>query len=236
MEYKFFDKKFLVLPDDEDIVGKKIFYDDNLSDLIREVEQGEFSHAATLSSIAVDDEGCCFGVGGALWVLAYYDPNYECKVAYSQGKQIQCKPADCMYDVWTDVTTPNWCSGCVYRVKPEWFVHDTAGGKFYKDHFNDTYVEFEGTEEECDAWITEHTPKTSRMTNIELAEWLAKGNGLVKWEGADVSEVYTYFILDEDSLNAEVSEDILIRAWDEKEWHRPCKVEVSDDGVTEAAE
>lgn len=59
------------------------------------------------------------------------------------------------------------------------------------------------------------------MTNIELAKWLAKGNGLVKWKGAD--EVYTYLIMDEDILNAKASEDILIRAWDEEEWHRPYK-------------
>lgn len=61
------------------------------------------------------------------------------------------------------------------------------------------------------------------MTNIELAEWLAKGNGLIKWEGAVPSEAYTYLILDEDSLNAKASKDILIRAWDEDEWHRPWR-------------
>lgn len=61
------------------------------------------------------------------------------------------------------------------------------------------------------------------MTNIELAEWLAKGNGLIKWEGVDPPEVYTYLILDEDSLNAKASKDILIRSWNEQQWHRPWK-------------
>lgn len=69
--------------------------------------------------------------------------------------------------------------------------------------------------------VPDELRETDVMTNIELAQWLAKGNGLVKWEGAD--EVYTYFIMGEDSFNAKASEDILIRAWGEKEWRRPYK-------------
>lgn len=69
--------------------------------------------------------------------------------------------------------------------------------------------------------VPDELRETDIMTNIELAEWLARGNGLIKWEG--VSESYTYLILNDSNWNDQADESILIRAWDEKEWHRPWK-------------
>lgn len=116
MGYKFFDKRFLVMPDNEDIIGKKVFYGYRLSDLIEEVEDGNSNCTSILTAILDDD--CCFKVGnGGQWSLAYCDPNYECKVAYSQGKQIQFKAFS---GEWEDVNDkPLWCERNVYRVKPE---------------------------------------------------------------------------------------------------------------------
>lgn len=229
MAYKFFDKEFLVLPDDEDITGKKVFYNDNLPDLIKEVEQGDLSNVATLSSIVVDDDEGCFGVGSARWRIAYYDPNYEAKVAYSQGKQIQYRTSQ---GEWVDVVDkPLWCVRDGYRVKPEWYVHpfvdkdgNCIGHPFYKDRSNKTFVSFEGTEAECDKWIEEHTPKTRRMTNRELARWLAEGKGQ-KMEGSNKHRYCTYAYNNDDDLPCR--DNVMIRAWNEEYWHEPL-VEVKE--------
>ena len=48
------------MPNDKEIIGKKVFYNDNLTDLIDEVEQGNFSSTATLDNISdvdADDDG-----------------------------------------------------------------------------------------------------------------------------------------------------------------------------------
>lgn len=39
MKYKFFDKRFLVFPDEEEHIGDEVFYNDNWDDLIADVER-----------------------------------------------------------------------------------------------------------------------------------------------------------------------------------------------------
>lgn len=62
-------------------------------------------------------------------------------------------------------------------------------------------------------------PKPRRATNMELAKWLAKGNGLCT-HCSGVS-VWTGVDMDEDSLATECNPDYRIRKWDDKEWHEP---------------
>lgn len=64
-------------------------------------------------------------------------------------------------------------------------------------------------------------PKPRIVTNRELAEWLAKGNG----EYADRSYKewhcryhYDYLLKEADR---EVAYNIAVRKWDDKEWHEP---------------
>lgn len=231
-KYKYFDKKFLVFPDDE-CIGKRVFYANNYTALVSDIESGDFDRTGLIEEVKpyeqkpfkIRDE-----VDDILWKpLAYYDPSYEVKVAYSQGKQIQYKLPD---GSWVN-TVPTWIEGDEYRVKPDkWYVHEfthsssikMAGSKFYKDNSNSVYVEFEGTKEECDKWIEEHTPRTRRMTNRELAKWCADNKGQFRY--AEDSIVYTsYYYVGGDT--AEVPKEVRIREWGSDEWHEPL-VEVKE--------
>lgn len=151
MSYKFFDKRYLVMPDDESIVGKKVFYNDNLSDLIKEVEQGDLSQVNTLDNIIDTDykeTDFCFEVNNAAWCLIYYDPNYEAKVAYSQGKIIEYRRKG--NDEWNVSADGVVDEGHYeYRVKPDepasdaerkYVPYDSVSEMMY-DHFNVDCVE-----------------------------------------------------------------------------------------------
>lgn len=60
---------------------------------------------------------------------------------------------------------------------------------------------------------------TRRMTNKELAEWLAKGNGEVKVNDTlYITCYYTYII---GSENVEVGDSVFIREWSSDEWKEP---------------
>jgi len=214
MTYKFFDKCFLVFPD-EDCLGKKVFFFDTYKDLIEEVESGDVCRIRTIDGVH-KDAVYPFNIDGTNWILAYYDPNYEAKVAYYKDhKQIQFRT---LLDKWEDV--------CKYRVKPDkWFVHSSVdeygnciGQPYYKDTDNKKFVAFEGTEEECDKWIEEHTPKTRRFTYRELAKWCADNKGQV--ESID-NYVTTYWGYDSGDDEYFVPDGTRIREWGSDEWHEP---------------
>lgn len=115
MGYKFFDKKYLVMPDEKDIIGKKVFYSDHLDALVRDVESGDSGKAKQLDAMFTESN-LPFDVNGAYWGLAYHDPNYEAKVAYSQGRKIQYSKVN---GVWVDAPEPRWYEDGKYRIAPE---------------------------------------------------------------------------------------------------------------------
>lgn len=60
------------------------------------------------------------------------------------------------------------------------------------------------------------------ITNIQLMEWLAKGNGIAKNAGG--SQCIPYFgSCSEDILDKPIREAIQIRKWNDTEWHIPTK-------------
>lgn len=66
-------------------------------------------------------------------------------------------------------------------------------------------------------------PKPRRATNRELSRWLAQGNGEWKLEGPvseedQCSSDYVYLEINE---NYKLDCDILVRKWDDTEWHEP---------------
>lgn len=224
MSYKFFDKQFLVTPDAKSIIGKKVFYRDTLTGIITEVENGDVNSEryGVLEDIVIGSAHP-FYIDDVYWGLVYYDPNYEAKIAYSQGKQIQFRSdyIDNWIDTddWIDTKTPTWSERLKYRVKPEeiWYVHQDIDGHYWKSDSDTITIEFKGTEAECDAWIAEHTPKTRRFTNRELSEWVAHSSGQIL-KNRMVSMSYYYL---EGSDNAPVPGNVKIRAWPESEWHEP---------------
>lgn len=62
-------------------------------------------------------------------------------------------------------------------------------------------------------------PPKQRMTNRQLAEWLAKGFGENKFVDGDFA--YLYFAYEIDAASNEVSADNLIRPWGSDEWVEP---------------
>ena len=75
-----------------------------------------------------------------------------------------------------------------------------------------------GTYRHC-AEIPEE-PKPRRATNRELSKWLAKGHGeYTNTLCCSTSYItYEYFL---DSAESEASYNILVRKWDDADWHEP---------------
>lgn len=68
-------------------------------------------------------------------------------------------------------------------------------------------------------FIREIEEEPTLMTNRQLAEWLAKGNGERKLrEDEPVSNALIYY---EDDENLPVGEDVVIRPWGSDEWVKP---------------
>lgn len=61
-------------------------------------------------------------------------------------------------------------------------------------------------------------PKPKRMTNRQLAMWLAKGNGQVKYETSYLSVNHGY---PEGIDHEETLEELRVRKWDSEEWIEP---------------
>lgn len=63
-------------------------------------------------------------------------------------------------------------------------------------------------------------PKPRRATNRELSKWLAKGHGEYTNTQCCATSNNTYaYILE--SAESEVSYNILVRKWDDSDWHKP---------------
>ena len=103
--------------------------------------------------------------------------------------------------VWDD-TSLNVGRNTVYAYLPE-RSSPAQGTKYAWDH--------------C-AEIPEEL-KPRRATNMELAKWLAQGNG--QYSEEDETYIWTYFAYVDGDDDCECSKYILIRKWDDKEWHEP---------------
>lgn len=60
------------------------------------------------------------------------------------------------------------------------------------------------------------------VTNIQLMEWLARGNGIAKNEGSGIVLPYLGQC-PESMLNEPIRDAIRIRKWNDTEWHIPTK-------------
>lgn len=66
-------------------------------------------------------------------------------------------------------------------------------------------------------YLVSEPKEPRRMTNRELAKWLAQGNGQCRFTANAVGTAYSYGIFD----GKEIPDNIKIRGWDEEEWHEP---------------
>lgn len=73
------------------------------------------------------------------------------------------------------------------------------------------------------AYLVSEPKEPRRMTNRELARWLAQGNG--QWKGTNtIGIAYSYSMYDDH----EIPDSVMIRGWDEAEWREPT-VEEADE-------
>jgi hypothetical protein len=113
-----FDKRFVHFMWDDELKGKRCFVSDGIDELRVTVEKaGEYDLRTVIFS---RDESAPFKTVDGLyaWKFAYYDPNYEVKKAFNEGKKVQVKRIDSFVD-WVDCDEPIWSKECNYRIKPE---------------------------------------------------------------------------------------------------------------------
>lgn len=127
------------------------------------------------------------------------------------------------------------------------FIFKSEQGENYHFFYHDPYMEFkrayylEGkkiqTKNIYNEWIdcpcepswldvNEYRikPEETRLTNREVAEWLAKGNGQVDIDGTR----YTDFYYDSDYDDTDECE-YLIRKWSDDDWHEATREYIEDE-------
>lgn len=73
----------------------------------------------------------------------------------------------------------------------------------------------------CEYRIKPEEEKPVRMTNRQLAEWLAKGNGEHSYGEGKNDPAFTYWSYDLEEMNLTIEEEVVIRPWGSDEWVAP---------------
>ena len=104
-----FDKKFVHFMWDDSLKGKELFLANNIDTLICNVNSSNKEFCRQTTRVDFEDD----------WTFAYYDPYYDFKKAFNEGKLVQIK--DNIHGDWQDVKYENvlWeAKGAVFRIKP----------------------------------------------------------------------------------------------------------------------
>lgn len=112
MAYKFEDK-FVRFRWRDELAGKKCFFADNIEELEASVREGKLKPCLDKHS-----DNFPFETEDDFFTLCYYDPNYEVKLAYEEGKQIQISGDGETWVDWEDERDPDWNSLFLFRIKP----------------------------------------------------------------------------------------------------------------------
>jgi len=122
MEKNIFDKQFVYFMWDYSLKDKRCFVADSIDMLQHYVEtyndKYKFKYVVKKDSAIGAFPFCAYIAKGtpAHYRFAYYDPLYDIKWAWKQGKRIQCR---CHSGAWLDASTPDWDNKALeFRVKP----------------------------------------------------------------------------------------------------------------------
>ena len=184
-----YDKKYVYFEWDDKLEGKKVILAHtikNIKEFVSSGDEGRFF-------IAQKGNGLPFTNGICECEFAYYDPNYEVKKAYNEGKKLQWKYRNEEdWKDWDNDSCPTFfvdTNGYELRVKPDDCETDND---YLKDRF---------------------------ITNKELAMWLAQGKGQVQDRRTGrISTDYYYFEYDDSQVDYM---NIGIRKWGDDKWHEP---------------
>lgn len=127
-----FENKFVHFDWSDSLRGKKVFYGDNLLTLENDALSGNTNLMAIVEGGY--DKVTPFIVNDDYWKFVYYDPNYEVKLAYDEGKTIQYKSL--IDGQWETITSPDWDSKYEYRVKPQHEELYAIGDILYNESTN----------------------------------------------------------------------------------------------------
>lgn len=160
-----FEDKFVHFRWSDDLEGKKAFYGDSLDQLEQRFEGGVIrGHLHKSTSKEYPFEVACVGVGN--WKFIYYDPNYDNKIAYEQGKQIQCRQPGT--SSWADTSgVPMWYDDVEYRIKPDdtyaVVIKEDKLSYVHTKNITCQHVFFRGSQDACHNYIVSHAKFTECM-------------------------------------------------------------------------
>lgn len=114
-----FNKKFVHFLWEDELEGKKGFFADNIADLEIFVNKDFTDNTNCFGECGKsEDEENPFELKNSDFLdykFFYYDPMYNIKRVYNEGKQIQYE----LNGEWYDLDEPNWDSDYNFRIKPE---------------------------------------------------------------------------------------------------------------------
>lgn len=112
-----FEKRFVHFLWEDELEGKEGFFADDICTLMTCVLGGNIHYAKVRKSL---NPAFPFkDTNNNDWLFFYYDPNYDCKRAYAEGRQIQFKRL--VNGTWCDCGNMEclWKDFYKYRIKPE---------------------------------------------------------------------------------------------------------------------
>jgi hypothetical protein len=160
-----YNEEFVYYDWDDKLEGKKGFFGDSINHIKQNVKDnrtmwfGEICHNVNMNTDY--PFGFIDGYGNShRFRFCYYDPYYEFRKAYIEGKQLQFKNHE---GDWEDVlgaplfTSDEYRVKPEYRIKPEWYVvlDDYGLSRTNEPSENETVLS-KGTEEECIQWLDEY--------------------------------------------------------------------------------
>lgn len=115
-----FDKKFVHFMWDDKLEGKEGFCADDICELANCVHSGNM-HLTKVIKSRLSPVFPFKDTNNDDWLFFYYDPNYEVKKAFKEGKEIQFQSADGEWNSIVGEDMLKWYieEGCKLRVKPE---------------------------------------------------------------------------------------------------------------------
>lgn len=157
-----YDSKYVYFDWDDNLEGKEGFFADDIESLKQNVNDDvTLWYGKIVKNSDNDNNFLPFKpVKKSGWDdsfrFCYYDPYYEFRKAYLEGKQLQFKSSNCG---WKDIAgEPTFASARdKYRIKPGvWYVIFDDYGLYLTDSKKGSDVMFEGTEEECTNWMEKY--------------------------------------------------------------------------------
>lgn len=179
-----YDKKYVYFEWDDKLEGKKGFVGTDISYIKKQVNKCTDTMTEIYHS---SDNTQPFTTGYYNYSFAYYDPNYEAKKAYNEGKKLQWKYRNEKdWKDWDNDAVPEFrddTCGYELRVKPDNYlvviknelkIEFGISENKIKDCIKHKNIYFEGTYEECEYWIKRRT-----LRDLQVAyEWEFNGKNV----------------------------------------------------------